>query len=60
MPQKKQRQNGQLKKTSITVDSAVYDTFKQLAKANHSDASKEIRKFMEEYIAREERRKHPL
>lgn len=50
----------QLKKTSITVDPVVYEQFKKIAKANHSDASKELRKFMEEYVARDKRRNTPL
>jgi hypothetical protein len=39
-----------LKKTSFTVDTEQYKLFKDVAKANNSDASKEIRKFMEDYI----------
>jgi len=47
----------QFKKTSITVDASTYDLFKRITKENDSDASKEIRKFMKEYIARHKKRK---
>ncbi|MDD2448995.1 MAG: hypothetical protein PHS42_03230 [Sulfurimonas sp.] len=39
-----------LKKTSLTLDKDDYELFKKIAKINNSDASKEIRKFIETYI----------
>jgi hypothetical protein len=39
-------------KTSFTLDAKKYQEFKNLCKINHSDASKEIRKFIDEYIER--------
>jgi len=39
-----------LKKTSLTLDEQNYELFKKICKVNNSDASKEIRKFIEEYI----------
>lgn len=41
-----------LKKTSLTLDEADYKLFKEICKVNNSDASKEIRKFIEEYISK--------
>lgn len=39
-----------LKKTSLTLDYEDFQLFKKVAKINNSDASKEIRKFIEDYI----------
>jgi len=39
-----------MKKATILVDAEQYEKFKKLTKANNSDASKEIRKFIERYI----------
>ena len=36
-------------KTSFLLDKEEYELFKKLCKKNHSDASKEIRKFISEY-----------
>lgn len=41
-----------LKKTSLTLDEQDYKLFKQVCKVNNSDASKEIRKFIEDYISK--------
>lgn len=41
-----------LKKTSLTLDEADYKLFKEICKVNNSDASKEIRKFIEDYISK--------
>lgn len=41
-----------LKKTSLTLDETDYKLFKEICKVNNSDASKEIRKFIEEYISK--------
>lgn len=38
------------KKTSLTLDSEDYILFKKICKVNHSDASKEMRKMIEQYI----------
>lgn len=40
-----------LKKTSLTLDADDYNIFKKVAKINNSDASKEIRKFIADYIS---------
>lgn len=40
----------ELKKTSLTLDFQDYQLFKEICKINNSDASKEIRKFIESYI----------
>lgn len=42
--------NRTFKKTSLTLDWEEYQLFKRVAKINNSDASKEIRKFIESYI----------
>lgn len=39
-----------LKKTSLTLDEADYKLFKEICKVNNSDASKEIRKMIADYI----------
>lgn len=39
------------KRATIRVNESDWDLFKQLCKANESDASKEIRKFIKQYIA---------
>ncbi len=39
------------KRATIRVNESDWELFKQLCKANESDASKEIRKFMKNYIA---------
>ena len=39
------------KRATIRVNESDWDLFKQLCKANESDASKEIRKFIKNYIA---------
>lgn len=39
-----------LKKTSLTLDAAEYELFKQICKRNYSDSSKEVRKFIRDYI----------
>ena len=39
------------KRATIRVNESDWDLFKQLCKANESDASKEIRKFIKSYIA---------
>lgn len=44
--------NRVLKKTSLTLDADDYELFKKVAKINNSDASKEIRKFIEDYISK--------
>jgi len=41
-----------LKKTSLTLDADDYELFKNICKVNNSDASKEIRKFIENYISK--------
>ncbi|WP_164968130.1 hypothetical protein [Arcobacter sp. CECT 8986] len=41
-----------LKKTSLTLDEEHYKLFKEICKVNNSDASKEIRKFIEDYISK--------
>jgi len=38
------------KRATIRVNENDWELFKELCKANESDASKEIRKFMKEYI----------
>lgn len=43
--------NRELKKTSLTLDEEYYKLFKRICKVNNSDASKEIRKFIENYIS---------
>lgn len=40
----------ELKKTSLSLNAEQYQTFKKICKVKHSDASKEIRKFMEQYL----------
>jgi len=40
----------ELKKTSLTLDKNYYDLFKNVCKVNNTDASKEIRKFVESYV----------
>ena len=40
----------ELKKTSLTLDYNEFQLFKEICKVNNSDASKEIRKFIESYI----------
>lgn len=42
----------ELKKTSLTLDANDYKLFKEICKVNNSDASKEIRKFIEDYISK--------
>ena len=37
-------------KTSIKVDKNKYKDFQELCKINHSDVSKELRKFIENYV----------
>ncbi len=56
------REQKRLKKTSVTLDPDLYAEFKRLAKENDSDASKEIRKFIKEYVSRMKARsgKKPL
>ena len=39
------------KKVNINVDPEKWDRFKKLAKAMNSDASKEIRKFIDRFLA---------
>ena len=39
-----------MKKTSITLDYEEYQLFKSVCYVNNSDASKEIRKYISEYI----------
>ena len=39
------------KRATIRVNESDWDLFKQLCKANESDASKEVRKFIKSYIA---------
>ena len=39
------------KKVNMNVDVETWERFKKVAKHNHSDASKEIRKFIEQYLA---------
>ncbi len=38
-----------LKKTSISLNSEEYEKFKNFCKRNNSDASKEIRKYIQNY-----------
>ena len=38
-------------RATILINRDNWDLFRELAKANESDASKEIRKFIKEYIA---------
>lgn len=40
----------EMKKATININQRDYDTFKKLTKINNSDASKEIRKFIQKYI----------
>ena len=40
----------ELKKTSLTLEKNDYQLFKEICKVNNSDASKELRKFIAEYI----------
>jgi len=44
--------NRVFKKTSLTLDADDYQLFKKICKVNNSDASKEIRKFIEDYISK--------
>lgn len=39
-----------MKHANITVESELWEEFKKLTKENDSDASKEIRKFIKEYL----------
>ena len=48
--EKEEKQNIYKHKT-IRINENEWDLFRELAKANESDASKEIRKFIKEYIA---------
>jgi hypothetical protein len=41
-----------MKKTSLTLDEDDYKLFKEICKINNSDASKELRKFIEDYISK--------
>lgn len=41
-----------LKKTSLTLDADDYNLFKKICKINNSDASKELRKFIADYISK--------
>lgn len=41
-----------LKKTSLTLDEKDYKLFKEICKVNNSDASKELRKFIADYISK--------
>ena len=43
------------KKTSLTLDEDNYNLFKKICKVNNSDASKEIRKFIEDYISKNQK-----
>lgn len=36
---------------TVRVDSELWDKFKKVAKYKNSDASKEVRKFIERYLA---------
>ena len=38
------------KKTSLSLNADNYKLFKDICRVNNSDASKEIRKFIEDYI----------
>ena len=42
--------NQEMMTANIKVDRSKWNTFKKVAKMNNSDASKEIRKFIEKYI----------
>lgn len=46
-----------LKKTSLTLDEQDFKLFKQICRVNNSDASKEIRKFIKEYIGKNKKQK---
>ena len=39
-----------MKRVSLLVDAELWDRFKKIAKKENSDASKEIRKFIRNYI----------
>ena len=43
-------EKAKLKKTSIMFDEEQYQLFKKICRANDSDASKELRKFIKDYI----------
>jgi len=43
-------------RATIRVDKKLWEQFKKRAKRNNSDASKEIRKFIEEYLKRKDER----
>ena len=40
-----------MKKISVNVDGEKWQRFKKLAKLNNSDTNKEIRKFIDRYLA---------
>ena len=42
--------NQEMMTANIKVDRSKWNTFKKIAKINNSDASKEIRKFIDKYI----------
>jgi len=41
----------EIKKVSINVEKDKWEDFKKIAKLNQSDTNKEIRKFMDKYLA---------
>ncbi len=41
----------EMKKATILVESEKWERFKKIAKKKQSDASKEIRKFIDKYLA---------
>jgi len=42
----------ELKRVNIYIEPDKWERFKKLAKYRHSDASKEIRKMVDEYLAK--------
>jgi len=42
--------NQEMMTANIKVDRSKWNTFKKISKINNSDASKEIRKFIDKYI----------
>ena len=45
----------EMKKATILVESEKWERFKKIAKKKQSDASKEIRKFIDKYLAENSR-----